>query len=66
MVDTIINKTLETLSRIFCSVIKSIIFIMFIQLPLWASVTASIDRNKVELNETFTLKIIVDIINQEA
>ena len=33
---------------------------MFIQPPLWASVTASIDRNKVELNETFTLKIIVD------
>ena len=60
MVDTIINKKLETLSRIFCSVIKSVIFVMFIQLPLWASVTASIDRNKVELNETFTLKIIVD------
>ena len=60
MVDTIINKKLETLYGIFCLVIRSVIFIMFIQLPLWASVTASIDRNKVELNETFTLKIIVD------
>ena len=60
MVNTIISRNLETLSRIFFSIIRAVIFTMIIQLPLWASVTASIDRNKVELNETFTLKIIVD------
>jgi len=26
----------------------------------WADVTASVDRNNIELNESFTLKIIVD------
>ena len=31
----------------------------------WADVTASVDRNNIELNESFTLKIIVDSLIDE-
>ena len=61
-----IKTTSFNISRLILRILSGAFILILINLnATWADVIASVDRNNIELNESFTLKIIVDSLIDE-